>query len=127
MPADRVVSVSGINRAGISGSFLISVYAEIDGTRRHLGTAAVLSRWHVEGCMNCQTHLEAKATFPLAHDGAQFLTPADRRGAGRRRGRGAHAHGPLWRHAAPRRRQRRRRRTPLLATEKDAPFKVEIR
>jgi tyrosinase len=61
----RVVSVRGINRAGISGSFLITAHADIDGTRRHLGTEAVLSRWHVEGCMNCQTHLEARAHFPL--------------------------------------------------------------
>jgi tyrosinase len=25
----------------------------------------VLSRWHVEGCANCQTHLLAGASFPL--------------------------------------------------------------
>ena len=24
-----------------------------------------MSRWHVEGCANCQTHLEARATFGL--------------------------------------------------------------
>jgi tyrosinase len=25
----------------------------------------VLSRWHVDGCANCQTHLLAGASFPL--------------------------------------------------------------
>jgi tyrosinase len=65
-PADtRTVSVRGINRARIRGSFLISAFAKVDGKRQHVGTEAVLSRWHVEGCANCQTHLEARATFGL--------------------------------------------------------------
>jgi tyrosinase len=57
----KVIRVSGINRARIRGSFLISAFANIGGERSHLGTEAVLSRWHVAGCANCQTHLEAKA------------------------------------------------------------------
>ena len=72
--------------------------------------------------MNCQTHLEAKATFPLAHDGAQFSH--DRSGTGtRRRGRGAHAHGLYG--GTPRRAAAAA--LALEATEKDAPFRVEIR
>ena len=45
---------------------MISAYAVIGGKKQHLGTEAVLSRWHVAGCANCQTHLEAKAfiAFP---------------------------------------------------------------
>jgi len=62
------VSVRGINRAGIRGSFLISAFVTIDGTRQRLGTEAVLSRWHVEGCMNCQSHLEARAHFAIADE-----------------------------------------------------------
>ena len=61
----RMVTVRGINRARIRGSFLISVFAHIDGKKRHVGTEGVLSRWHVEGCANCQTHLEARASIPL--------------------------------------------------------------
>jgi tyrosinase len=61
----KVVLVSGINRARIRGSFMVSVYATIDGERVRLGTEAVLSRWSVEGCANCQTHLETKAFFSL--------------------------------------------------------------
>jgi hypothetical protein len=59
--ASRMIQVRGINRGAIRGSFLISAFALIDGKRQHLGTEAVLSRWHVEGCANCQTHLEARA------------------------------------------------------------------
>lgn len=61
----RALRVWGVNRAGIRGSFLISGYAHLGGKKLHLGTEAVLSRWSVQGCMNCQTHLEAKAAIPL--------------------------------------------------------------
>jgi tyrosinase len=54
----RVVSVSGINRAPVRGSFLVSVYGNVGERKVHLGTEAVLSRWNVEYCANCQTHLD---------------------------------------------------------------------
>jgi tyrosinase len=57
--------VTGIDRGSIRGSFLIVASAEIDGEAKVLGSEAVLSRWHVAGCANCQTHLEASASFPL--------------------------------------------------------------
>jgi tyrosinase len=60
VPVQRV-HVAGINRGAIRGSFLVSAFAEIDGRMQHIGTEAVLSRWHVEGCANCQTHLEVRA------------------------------------------------------------------
>jgi len=59
----KTISITGINRARIRGSFLISAFANVDGRQQHLGTEAILSRWHVEGCANCQTHLKARATF----------------------------------------------------------------
>ena len=61
----KVVRVSRINRSTIRGSFMVSAYATIEGKRYHLGTEAVLSRWHVAGCANCQTHVEAKAFIAL--------------------------------------------------------------
>jgi tyrosinase len=61
----KAIRVRGINRAGIRGSFLISAYANVNGKKLHLGTEAVLSRWSVQGCMNCQAHLEAKAAISL--------------------------------------------------------------
>jgi tyrosinase len=59
------VHVSGINRGNISGSFLITAFANVDGERKPIGSEAVLSRWHVDGCANCQTHLLAGASFSL--------------------------------------------------------------
>jgi tyrosinase len=60
-----VVHVSGINRGAIRGSFLISTFINVDGQRHHLDTEAVLSRWHVTGCGNCQTHLQARTAVSL--------------------------------------------------------------
>lgn len=71
----RAVRISGINRARIRGSFLISAFATVDGERHHLGTEAVLSRWHVEGCANCQTHLQARATISLHSLSADKVGP----------------------------------------------------
>lgn len=61
----KVIRLSGINRAPIRGSFLISVYAIIKGKRHLVGTEAVLSRWSVKYCSNCQTHLEVKSFIGL--------------------------------------------------------------
>jgi tyrosinase len=68
---ERKVHVTGINRGHISGSFLITAFAEVDGERMPIGSEAVLSRWHVDGCANCQTHLLAGASFPLHGLGAE--------------------------------------------------------
>jgi tyrosinase len=65
--AAKVVHVSGINRAPIKGSFVVAAYATIDGKQYLLGLNAVLSRWAVAGCANCQTHLDVKSAFPLRH------------------------------------------------------------
>jgi tyrosinase len=61
----KTIRFSRFNRAPVSGSFLVSVYANIDGKRQLVGTEAVLSRWSVKYCANCQTHLEVKAFFSL--------------------------------------------------------------
>jgi tyrosinase len=61
----KVIKVSGINKAPIVGSFLVSAFVTVDGKKLHLGTEAVLSRWHSQFCANCQTHLEVKAFFEL--------------------------------------------------------------
>jgi len=63
--SSKVVHVSGINRAPIRGSFLVSVFGNIGGKKVHLGTEAVLSRWSVQYCANYQTHLEVKAFVGL--------------------------------------------------------------
>jgi tyrosinase len=65
LASTRTISVRGLNRARIRGSFLISAFANLNGERRHIGTEAVLSRWHVEGCANCQTHIEGRAAISM--------------------------------------------------------------
>ncbi|CAN5824648.1 tyrosinase family protein [soil metagenome] len=59
----KTLHVAGLDRGKIRGSFLIAVYAEIDGEKRLIGHEAVLSGWHIAGCTNCQGHLPAGADF----------------------------------------------------------------
>ena len=68
-----VVQVSGINRAPIRGSFLVSVFGNINGKKVLVDTEAVLSRWSVKYCANCQTHLEVKTAFNVPADQTALL------------------------------------------------------
>ncbi|HEX7278303.1 MAG TPA: tyrosinase family protein [Solirubrobacterales bacterium] len=67
--------VTGVDRGSIRGSFLIVASAEVDGETQVIGSEAVLSRWHVGGCANCQTHLMAGASFPLHGIDQERLSP----------------------------------------------------
>jgi tyrosinase len=72
----KTIRVTGINRAAIRGSFLVSAFANIDGKRYHVGTESVFNRWSVQGCANCQTHLEVKAFIGLHSFHEESLTNA---------------------------------------------------
>ena len=72
----KVVTVSGISRARYRGSFLISLFGPGDDSPVHLGTRAVLSRWNVENCANCQTHLEVRAFFAVPTAGTGLMAAA---------------------------------------------------
>lgn len=61
----KLVKITGINRAPVNGSFLISAFTTINGKRELIGTEAILARWNSKYCANCQTHLEARAFFEL--------------------------------------------------------------
>jgi tyrosinase len=67
--------VTGVDRGGIRGSFLIVASAEVEGETQVIGSEAVLSRWQVGGCANCQTHLMASASFPLHGLDPEQLAP----------------------------------------------------
>jgi tyrosinase len=67
----RLVKVSGINRASMRGSFVVNAFANIDGKKQLIGRESVLSRWRVEGCANCLTHLETKAFFEIPDFGGE--------------------------------------------------------
>ena len=47
----------------------------LDGMRQCVGREAILSRWSVQGCANCQTHLEARSHFSL--EGLDDLNESD--------------------------------------------------
>jgi tyrosinase len=61
----RQVRVSRVDRSKISGSFVIAAYANINGSRRLIGADAVLSRWTLASCANCQTRLRAGSQFQV--------------------------------------------------------------
>jgi tyrosinase len=62
-----MLRISGINRAEISGSFLVSIWASSDEDEGEqlIDVEPILSRWHTQGCANCQTHLNVKTFVPL--------------------------------------------------------------
>jgi tyrosinase len=63
--AGPMVSVFDIDRSKIRGSFLVAVYGNVDGEHVLLGVEAVLSRWNVKNCANCQKHLKVRTFTPL--------------------------------------------------------------
>ncbi|MEA2370651.1 MAG: tyrosinase [Solirubrobacteraceae bacterium] len=63
--SQKTIRVTGLDRAAIRGSFLIAAYATVGGERHQVGSEAVLSRWSVAGCANCQSHLQARAFMGL--------------------------------------------------------------
>ena len=73
-PAKTVV-VSGVDRGAISGSFVIAAFAHVNGKRELIGTKSILSRWTVQGCANCLTHLEARAHFPVKRSVVAEVSP----------------------------------------------------
>ena len=71
-PAGRMVSVFGIDRSKIRGSFVVAVYGNVGGERVLLGVEAILSRWNIDNCANCQKHLKVRTFTPVgpaAHAG----------------------------------------------------------
>jgi len=61
----QIIHVSGVDRTTIPGSFLITVHANINGKKELIDVEPVLSRWNVQGCANCQSHLKAEAYFSI--------------------------------------------------------------
>ena len=67
----KKLTVRGIDRALFQGSFVITAYATVgtnsgETTEYYLGYHSVLSRRDVVRCVNCLTHLEVIAHFPLS-------------------------------------------------------------
>ena len=64
-PAGRMVKVFDIDRSKIRGSFMVAVYGNVGRQRVLLGVEAVLSRWNIENCANCQKHLKVRTFTPV--------------------------------------------------------------
>lgn len=65
--AVKFLRVNGLDRSRISGSFIIAAYGQTpEGVHQLIGVDAVLSRWVVQGCANCQSRLRVTSTFPVA-------------------------------------------------------------
>ncbi|BFU90387.1 MAG: pigment biosynthesis-related tyrosinase [Nitrospira sp.] len=71
----KTVVVSGVDRGTINGSFVIAAFANVNGKRELIGAKSILSRWKVQGCANCLTHLEARAHFPVKRSVVAELPP----------------------------------------------------
>jgi tyrosinase len=65
--ATHSVRISGLNKNNIAGSHQLIVYGLFPGEteRRVLAVESVLSRWHTNGCQNCQTTSNVKRYAPL--------------------------------------------------------------
>lgn len=65
-PLAYVQKVHNLHRGSIAGSFVIELYAKNkDGEKELVGREAILSRWGLQGCKNCQEHLETEAFVPF--------------------------------------------------------------
>lgn len=64
-PAPVVAHVSGVNKGDMRGSFMLGVFGTVGGKEQLLGQESILSRWHVEGCGNCQLHTGVRRYIPL--------------------------------------------------------------
>lgn len=61
----HTVSVTGLDRAQISGSFVVAVYGNSPSGRVLLDVEAVLSRSHPDTCANCQSRLKVDTHFAV--------------------------------------------------------------
>jgi hypothetical protein len=65
-PFSRTKWVHNISRNQYAGSFVVRLYAlGHDGKEVEVGREAILSRWSVEGCGNCQSHPDVELHVPL--------------------------------------------------------------
>ncbi|KAI1131138.1 hypothetical protein F5Y10DRAFT_90394 [Nemania abortiva] len=65
LPSPRL-KIPNLTRRNISGTFVISVWVENDEGKYDLISAdAILSRWNLSSCGNCQEHLDFKHFVPL--------------------------------------------------------------
>ncbi|KAI3585701.1 hypothetical protein IWW34DRAFT_607265, partial [Fusarium oxysporum f. sp. albedinis] len=65
-PIASIARVHNVSRADYADSFVIRTHVELpDGRKVEVGREAVLSRWNVAGCRNCQDHLDENSFIAI--------------------------------------------------------------
>ena len=79
VPPFKWLKVDNINRKHYAGSFVVRTYAKSQKFPNgiEIGRDAILSRWNVEGCANCQSHLNVQSWTPLNESQRAFLKGGD--------------------------------------------------
>ncbi|KAF5655215.1 tyrosinase [Fusarium heterosporum] len=77
LPADsgaHILHIYNISRSDYSGSFVIRTSVDLpNGNTVEIGREAVLSRWNVAGCANCQGHLNEDSFIAIDKDTMDIL------------------------------------------------------
>ncbi|KAF3928079.1 Tyrosinase [Arthrobotrys entomopaga] len=63
-----LVRAFGLSKDTISGSFVLEIYAVRGNDEILIHREAILSRWGIQGCLNCQNHLELNIFAPVHQD-----------------------------------------------------------
>ncbi|RKL31424.1 hypothetical protein BFJ72_g11058 [Fusarium proliferatum] len=65
-PIANIARVHNVSRADYAGSFVIRTHVELpSGEKVEVGREAVLSRWNVAACRNCQDHLDENSFIAI--------------------------------------------------------------
>jgi tyrosinase len=77
------LKAGNISRKDVPGSFVIRTFAKAkgsgdDGRMIEVGREAILSRWRIEDCGNCQTKLGASSVVSVHQDVVDILQGADK-------------------------------------------------
>ncbi|KAF5539470.1 tyrosinase [Fusarium mexicanum] len=73
-PIAKIARVHNVSRADYAGSFVIRTHVELPiGEKVEVGREAVLSRWNVAGCRNCQDHLNENSFIAIDNKTMEVL------------------------------------------------------
>ncbi|KAF5977412.1 tyrosinase [Fusarium bulbicola] len=73
-PMAKIARVHNVSRADYAGSFVIRTHVELpSGEKVGVGREAVLSRWNVAGCRNCQDHLNENSFIAIDNKTMEVL------------------------------------------------------
>ncbi|KAF5593547.1 tyrosinase [Fusarium subglutinans] len=73
-PIAKIARVHNVSRADYAGSFVIRTHVELpSGEKVEVGREAVLSRWNVAGCRNCQDRLNENSFIAIDNKTMEVL------------------------------------------------------